>query len=142
MPRTPRNQDRCNTVKRFKDGAHRHEAICEVCGWYMPGGCNHMTEVHHVVMVSQGGTDDDSNLMWLCPNHHRLAHALFDASYRKFNTGPVTREAVIREIARFDREFTRKPGDIISEQLARVGRPDPFALCHEALTSHPLSLKG
>lgn len=57
---------------------------CAVCNWslgsfeYGPGnGC----EMHHIIPVSEGGTNDESNLVLLCPNCHKLAH-----------TGLITRE--------------------------------------------------
>ena len=55
---------------------------CAVCGWGLPiyapgykniehaGGC----EMHHIVQVKDGGTDDPANLVLLCPNCHKAAH--------------------------------------------------------------------
>lgn len=41
---------------------------CVVCGFDL------VTDVHHVTPRHQGGADELSNLLTLCPNHHRLAH--------------------------------------------------------------------
>lgn len=41
---------------------------CVVCGFDLA------TDVHHITPLSEGGTDDFSNLLTVCPNHHRLAH--------------------------------------------------------------------
>lgn len=41
---------------------------CEICGWDKAS-----RDIHHVVAVSQGGANDASNLITLCPNHHRMA---------------------------------------------------------------------
>lgn len=30
-------------------------------------------ELHHIVPISEGGANDDSNLILLCPNHHKQA---------------------------------------------------------------------
>lgn len=40
---------------------------CIVCGF------DEITEVHHIVPQSHGGTDEPDNLVLLCPNHHALA---------------------------------------------------------------------
>ncbi len=41
---------------------------CAVCGF------SDVIQVHHLVPRSVGGTDDISNLIVLCPNHHALHH--------------------------------------------------------------------
>jgi hypothetical protein len=41
---------------------------CTVCG------CGGSLDVHHIVPRSRGGTNAPSNLVTLCPNHHRAAH--------------------------------------------------------------------
>ena len=30
-------------------------------------------DLHHIIPVSKNGSDEHSNLTYLCPNHHRLA---------------------------------------------------------------------
>ena len=47
----------------------RLETGCFNCGWDR-GTC----DIHHIVPVSKGGTDLNSNLTYICPNCHRLAH--------------------------------------------------------------------
>lgn len=42
---------------------------CFTCGWDL-GSC----DIHHIVPRSQGGTDLNENLTYICPNCHRLAH--------------------------------------------------------------------
>jgi len=53
--------------------AGRCEALGPVCdgfgGWYYHG------EAHHILRRSQGGKDDASNLLWVCPPCHRYIHA-------------------------------------------------------------------
>ena len=46
----------------------RDNRRCVVCGFDLS------TDVHHITPKSDGGADDFSNLVTLCPNHHRLAH--------------------------------------------------------------------
>lgn len=40
---------------------------CVICGFDI------VVDVHHITPRSEGGTDDVSNLLTLCPNHHRMA---------------------------------------------------------------------
>ena len=42
---------------------------CEICGWKEA-----TRDIHHIINVKDNGTDDLSNLVALCPNHHRMAH--------------------------------------------------------------------
>jgi hypothetical protein len=76
------------TVEYWPSGRRKRKAVryrtpeCAVCGWSIPpplrpsplaSGIN----VHHILPVAHGGTDDEANLVPLCPNHHTLAHVLF-----------------------------------------------------------------
>lgn len=68
--------------KRHPDLLFAFECKCAICGWSIPqwrpgyekheyaGGC----EVHHIVPISQGGTEESDNLILLCPNCHKMAH--------------------------------------------------------------------
>lgn len=47
----------------------KYGKVCAVCGF------PHFIEVHHIVHRAKGGSDDVSNLIPLCPNHHGMAHA-------------------------------------------------------------------
>jgi predicted restriction endonuclease len=42
---------------------------CEICGWKEA-----TRDIHHILPVSEGGTNELSNLIVLCPNHHRMIH--------------------------------------------------------------------
>ena len=42
---------------------------CFSCGWN-EAHC----DIHHIIPRSKGGTDNNDNLTYLCPNCHRLAH--------------------------------------------------------------------
>ena len=33
-----------------------------------------MFDIHHIIPKSKGGTNDMSNLTYICPNCHRIAH--------------------------------------------------------------------
>jgi len=41
---------------------------CVICGF------DHVVDVHHITARADGGTNDFSNLITLCPNHHRMAN--------------------------------------------------------------------
>jgi 5-methylcytosine-specific restriction endonuclease McrA len=42
---------------------------CEVCGWN-EAPC----DIHHIIPLSEGGSDVFENYICLCPNHHRIRH--------------------------------------------------------------------
>ncbi len=44
------------------------QAPCAVCGW--DEAPRHL---HHIQPVSEGGTNELTNLISLCPNHHAMA---------------------------------------------------------------------
>lgn len=46
---------------------------CAICGW------NESTcDVHHIIPKSEGGNDENDNLILVCPNHHRILHTIKD----------------------------------------------------------------
>ncbi len=51
---------------------------CESCGWCAPVALRSraITQRHHVIPRAAGGSNDDINLVRLCPNCHVLAHEL------------------------------------------------------------------
>ena len=52
---------------------------CAICGWRLPdkNDYKHGCQMHHIKAVADGGTNDESNLVLLCPNCHKMAHAGF-----------------------------------------------------------------
>lgn len=65
-----------NEIRRY--ALRRDGAACRLCGF------NECVEVHHIVPVSEGGSNDLSNVVTLCPNHHTM-----------FHVGKVTREELL-----------------------------------------------
>lgn len=53
---------------------------CIVCGF------DKIIDVHHLVAKSKGGSHDLSNLIILCPNHHKMMH---HADYREEMTKTI-----------------------------------------------------
>lgn len=45
---------------------------CSFCGWHVDGV---ICDIHHIIERKKGGSDDHSNLTYICPNCHRLAHS-------------------------------------------------------------------
>lgn len=68
---------------------------CEICGWKECA-----RDLHHIIPVSKGGKNSISNLISLCPNHHRMVHqnlvsqdALFRALKLRLSLHPeITQE--------------------------------------------------
>lgn len=49
----------------------RMKLPCSLCGWFYEGvSC----DLHHIVPRSSGGSDENTNLTYICPNCHRLVH--------------------------------------------------------------------
>jgi hypothetical protein len=74
----------------------RYQGRCQICIWepralYGPDIC----ETHHIQWLSRGGYDTESNMVLLCPNHHRAIHrcdAQFDWDRLGFVFSPERRE--------------------------------------------------
>lgn len=45
---------------------------CSYCGWHVEGAVG---DIHHIIPKKEGGTNDHSNLTYICPNCHRLWHS-------------------------------------------------------------------
>jgi 5-methylcytosine-specific restriction protein A len=61
---------------------------CQICGWAPVSSYGaELCEAHHVRWLSRGGEDALTNLVLICPNHHRAIHrcdAPFDFEYNAF----------------------------------------------------------
>jgi 5-methylcytosine-specific restriction protein A len=63
--------------RSVRDAAlHRAQGICEFCGekGFITRNGTVFLETHHVVPLSEGGVDHESNVAALCPNDHSEAH--------------------------------------------------------------------
>lgn len=61
----PKSKNRSGkNAARVRDGGK-----CVICHF------EHATAVHHIVSVHNGGTNELTNLVTLCPNHHYMVHA-------------------------------------------------------------------
>ena len=75
-----------NRAKRINSVAHNvywaYGCKCAICGWQASPDLisvkgklqySHGNEIHHIIPAREGGTEEDSNLILLCPNHHKQA---------------------------------------------------------------------
>lgn len=52
-----------------------YDGQCQICSWAPKKMYRHeLCEAHHVRWLSRGGKDSISNLVLICPNHHRAIH--------------------------------------------------------------------
>jgi 5-methylcytosine-specific restriction enzyme A len=71
--------DRDNLVKRWI--LEQANGLCEGCGMSAPfflDDGSPFLEVHHVRQLANGGSDQVTNAVALCPNCHRRSHFLRD----------------------------------------------------------------
>ena len=81
-----RFKKRVSAVNKWKkDNLISPEVRCSACGWQIPAifrvharGKGQLTflSVHHLIPYSEGGTEDDGNLLALCPICHEIADYL------------------------------------------------------------------
>lgn len=50
----------------------RMKLPCSKCGWFVD---DVVCDIHHIIEQKNGGTDEHSNLTYVCPNCHRLIHS-------------------------------------------------------------------
>lgn len=73
---------------------HRDNYTCQVCGKK-----HTRLEVHHIIYRSQGGTDDESNLITLCEDCHNKVHSgtlVLDKKPKKSGLKHTTQMGIIR----------------------------------------------
>ena len=95
---TPTERRQTAREEFFRDSGVRRAALARAggfCGWcgvrgFVTGDGRVFLETHHVVPLSEGGQDHISNVVAVCPNHHREAH---------FGARAVQMRLRLREIA-------------------------------------------
>lgn len=63
-----KGSDRSKTVLSLLAKKY-YDDKCAICGWE-EGSC----DTHHIIPVKEDGKNLMSNVIILCPNHHRLVH--------------------------------------------------------------------
>ncbi|WP_162840805.1 HNH endonuclease [Hydrogenoanaerobacterium saccharovorans] len=78
----PENERKEVTIKRIiryqrvvNELKKEHKYKCQLCGdtFLMDNG-NYYCEAHHIKELSNNGTQDKTNVLILCPKHHRMFH--------------------------------------------------------------------
>lgn len=75
---------------------HRDNYTCQIC---KAKGKNVALEVHHIIFKSQGGTDDEDNLVTLCKKCHNDIHTgklIYNKKPKKMNLKYATHMNIIR----------------------------------------------
>lgn len=70
-----------NRIKRYQKvvnklkSKYKNECQVEGCGFtFKKKNGDYYSEGHHLELLSEGGSQDESNVVILCPNHHRMFH--------------------------------------------------------------------
>lgn len=66
-------------IKRYKKIVDRlkvkYGSECQICHFtFEKENGGYYAEGHHLEWLSQGGTQEEENVVILCPNHHRMFH--------------------------------------------------------------------
>lgn len=89
---------------------------CALCGWQAtPDEISvnghiqyaHGNEIHHITPVKDGGTEDYTNVILLCPNHHKQA-----------DLGIISREELREHTKKY--EMTKAEAEKAKERCANV----------------------
>src|SRR4051812_35602132 len=70
---------------------------CEACGWCPPDEAWTLLNLHHIVPVACGGSDDSENIVLLCPNDHAVAHWVGRRSGGEYH-GPRNRDRLLEAL--------------------------------------------
>lgn len=70
------------SLTTIKKDLINEKGSCEICGYDFKS----ILQIHHIKPVSLGGTNKKSNLIILCPNCHKIIHAI-DSHYSDLNFG-------------------------------------------------------
>jgi 5-methylcytosine-specific restriction endonuclease McrA len=96
--------------KRKQSLILENNGICQYCGKKFKAT---ELDVHHIIEISKGGSNKDSNLIVLCPNDHRRAHVgtISREELKAIKNGKTSIQDTI------DKKFpkTKKPLSIMEE---------------------------
>lgn len=106
---------RTNAINKVAHSVYRaYDCKCAICGWQatpevitVKGKIQyaHGNEIHHIIPISEGGKEEDGNLILLCPNHHKQA-----------DMGIIDRETLRKYAKRFTLTEEEKTEMIFSVQ--------------------------
>jgi len=76
------NETKEKSLSKIKIDLINEKQACEICSYNFKS----ILQIHHIVPKSLGGSDELNNLIILCPNCHKIIHAI-DSSYSDDNFG-------------------------------------------------------
>lgn len=79
---------------------------CEICGWNCYGN-RFEVQIHHIETIKNGGLNEKSNLMMLCPNHYSLVQQLLSNLYYKDQL--TTKKSIIETIDKYENDNIHIP---------------------------------
>ena len=90
--------------------------VCVVCGF------DKKVEEHHLIKRAIGGSDDEENLVYLCPNHHWIAD-FGDEKDRKIILEEIKKISgkVGKEISKEEKEQLDKKIRVLEEEYLCLG---------------------
>jgi hypothetical protein len=108
---------RCKTKHTYKkrhNGFRYNEdyyalisSACELCGWKEAS-----RDIHHIIPIAKNGTNDTTNLVTLCPNHHRMAH------HNLISQEQLTKVASARTMSSPDSVKSGAEADLVIKEIA------------------------
>jgi hypothetical protein len=101
---------------RRKQLMESRETACEACGWLTPvsepgrlGAFAGLSQ-HHIILVSQGGTDEPDNLIQLCACCHAIVHAMqLDGGFEREKLAQQVRDVLDRRHTHAPNRLKRSP---------------------------------
>ena len=89
---------------RYKD---IYKKIAEEQQWCQLCGSTDWLEIHHIIYRSQGGNNDERNLIRLCKYHHQEVHS------NKKKWQPFLLEMQFKKYGEFDKKELTKKQNVI-----------------------------
>ena len=79
IPENESEEVTLNRIKRYqklvKSLKEKNDFKCQICGYtFTMNNGNGYCEAHHINWLSTGGTQDATNVVIVCANHHRMFH--------------------------------------------------------------------
>lgn len=95
---------RINAFRNYSKDIHfLYGGKCAICGWraseyHAQNSGSYGNELHHIIPVKNNGTNDFSNLIPLCPNHHKQADlgVLSEEEIRKFQVKELDTDSILK----------------------------------------------
>ena len=64
------NEEKRKESKKIRKNKVNRDSRCEICGFDF----YKVLQIHHVVPISLGGSNDNDNIICVCPNCHKMLH--------------------------------------------------------------------